>query len=225
MSATSRMSERVSTHRRRHAIRWAVVLLVLGTPTGEGAARFASHVARRFPAPRCRRAAVLIDNGPGWVPRRCKPKLATCGLDHHRIPPRCSNRNAACERFHGTALQECRCPAFRRRRFTGIGQLQNEMDAWLVGYNRGRRDHGDFLRPTPLPGPRLRRAQPSIMSATQRVQLSPRTPARKPEPCAEDGSSGGCVLAVGDRCGDCWRARLPPVIVGDEDLLLDSHEG
>ena len=133
------------------ATRWAVVLLVLGTPTGETAARFASHVVRRFRRLGVSVRAVLTDNGPEWVAKGFKAKLATLGLDHHRIPPRSPNHNAVCERFHGTVLQECWRPAFHRRRFTSIGQLQNEMDAWLVGYNRRRRNHSDFMRGrTPL---------------------------------------------------------------------------
>ncbi|HWI04173.1 MAG TPA: integrase core domain-containing protein [Acidimicrobiales bacterium] len=65
---------------------------------------------------------------------------------HHRSPPRSPNHNAVCERFQGTALQECWRPAFHRRRFTSPRQLQSEVDAWLVHYNTRRRNHGDFMR-------------------------------------------------------------------------------
>jgi hypothetical protein len=51
-----------------------------------------------------------------------------------------------CERFQGTALQECWRPAFHRRRFTSLRQLQAEADAWLVHYNTRRRNHSDFMR-------------------------------------------------------------------------------
>ena len=63
-----------------------------------------------------------------------------------RIPARSPNHNAVVERFHGTILQECWRPAFHRRRFTSARQLQAEADAWLVTYNRRRRNHGDYMR-------------------------------------------------------------------------------
>ncbi len=42
-------------------------------------------------------------------------------------------------------LQECWRPAFHRRRFTSIRQLQAEADSWLVHYNSRRRNHGDYM--------------------------------------------------------------------------------
>ncbi len=72
--------------------------------------------------------------------------LAEVGIDHVRIPPRSPNHNAVCERFQGTMLQECWRPAFHRRHFGTIRQLQAEADAWLVRYNTRRCNHGDFMR-------------------------------------------------------------------------------
>src|ERR1035437_1148973 len=72
--------------------------------------------------------------------------LAAKRLRHQRIPDRSPNHNAACERFHQTILQECWRPAFHRRHFTSIRQLQAEADAWLVTYNHRRRNHGDYMR-------------------------------------------------------------------------------
>jgi hypothetical protein len=37
-------------------------------------------------------------------------------------------------------------PAFHRRRFTSLGQLQAEADAWLVHHNTRRRNHSDLMR-------------------------------------------------------------------------------
>ena len=77
--------------------------------------------------------------------------LAAKTITHQRIPARSPNHNAVCERFHGTALQECWRPAFHRRRFTSIRQLQAEADAWLARYNTRRRNHSDYMRGhTPL---------------------------------------------------------------------------
>lgn len=90
--------------------------------------------------------AVLSDNGPEYAAVRFKDRLAGLGLAHHRIPPRSPNHNAVCERFQGTMLQECWRPAFHRRRFSTIRQLQAEADTWLHGYHHRRRNHGDFMR-------------------------------------------------------------------------------
>ena len=43
-------------------------------------------------------------------------------------------------------LQECWRPAFHRRRFTSVRQLQAEAETWLVHYNYRRRNHSDFMR-------------------------------------------------------------------------------
>ena len=50
-----------------------------------------------------------------------------------------------CERFQGTVLQECWRPAFHRRRFNSIRQLQAEVDAYLLRYHHRRRNHGDYM--------------------------------------------------------------------------------
>jgi transposase InsO family protein len=89
---------------------------------------------------------VLTDNGPEYVAGGFQAHLAAKGLRHQRIPARSPNHNAVCERFHQTILQECWRPAFHRRHFTSIRQLQAEADAWLVTYNHRRRNHGDYMR-------------------------------------------------------------------------------
>ena len=128
------------------ATRWAVVMIVLGVPNGATTARFVDHVQRRLRRLGVPLRAVLTDNGPEYVARAFTAAVAAKGLAHHRIPPRSPNHNAVCERFHGTALQECWRPAFHRRRFISVRQLQAEMDAWLVHYHHRRRNHGDFMR-------------------------------------------------------------------------------
>ena len=83
---------------------------------------------------------------PNTWPATFVAALAAKGLRHVRIPARSPNHNAVCERFHGTMLQECWRPAFHRRHFTSIRQLQAEADAWLITYNHRRRNHGDYMR-------------------------------------------------------------------------------
>ena len=65
-------------------------------------------------------------------------------ITHRRIPPRSPNHNAVVERFHQTMLEECWRPAFHRRRFTSIHQLQAQANAWLTGYH-DRPNHGDWM--------------------------------------------------------------------------------
>ena len=133
------------------ATRWAIIAIVAGTPNGAVTAGFMQLVQRRFRRLGLGVRAVLTDNGPEYVARTFTTALAAAAINHHRIPPRSPNHNAVVERFHGTVLQECWRPAFHRRRFTSIRQLQAEADTWLNRYNHRRRNHGAYMRGrTPL---------------------------------------------------------------------------
>jgi transposase InsO family protein len=128
------------------ATRWAIVMILIGPVTAEHSIGFVDYVVKRMRRLGISVRAILSDNGPEWVAKGFTAYLATKGFHHHRIPPRSPNHNAVCERFHGTILQECWRPAFHRRHFTSIRQLQAEADAFLVTYNLRRRNHGDFMR-------------------------------------------------------------------------------
>ena len=106
------------------ATRWAIIMIILGVPNGKVTARFIHHVIGRYRRLGVRVRCVLSDNGPEYIARPFTEALAKKELTHQRIPPRSPNHNAVCERFQGTALQECWRPAFHRRRFTSIRQLQ-----------------------------------------------------------------------------------------------------
>ena len=125
--------------------RWAFVAVVLGPVNGAHTARFVDQILAAYRRHGVRVRAVLSDNGPEYVAAPFVAALAAKGIRHHRIPPRSPNHNAVCERFHGTILQECWRPAFHRRHFTSIRQLQAEADAWLVTYHHRRRNHGDYM--------------------------------------------------------------------------------
>ncbi len=127
------------------ATRWAIIMIILGVPNGKVTARFIHHVIGRYRRLGVRVRCVLSDNGPEYIARPFTEALAKKELTHQRIPPRSPNHNAVCERFQGTALQECWRPAFHRRRFTSVRQLQREIDTWLVHYNHRRRNHSDFM--------------------------------------------------------------------------------
>jgi transposase InsO family protein len=126
--------------------RWAVVAIVLGPVTGAHTVRFLNSVLRLYRRHGVSVRAVLTDNGPEYIAGAFVSALAAKGLRHERIPARSPNHNAVCERFQGTMLQECWRPAFHRRHFGSIGQLQAEADSWLITYNRRRRNHGDYMR-------------------------------------------------------------------------------
>ena len=128
------------------ATRWAIVMILIGPVTAEHSIAFVDYVVRRMRRFGVSIRGVLSDNGPEWVAKGFKAHLVAKGFTHHRIPPRSPNHNAVCERFHGTILEECWRPAFHRRHFTSIRQLQAEADAFLVTYNTRRRNHGDFMR-------------------------------------------------------------------------------
>lgn len=128
------------------ATRWAMVAIVLGPVTAEHTIRFLHRVVRRWRRLGWPVTAVLTDNGPEYNAGRFSAAVTLHGASHRRIPARSPNHNAVCERFQGTMLQECWRPAFHRRRFTTIGQLQAEADAWLIGYNTRRRNHSDYMR-------------------------------------------------------------------------------
>jgi transposase InsO family protein len=126
-------------------------LVVLGTPTGKITARFLHEVIRCSRKLGVTIRAVLTDNGPEYKASTFTAARAAKHLTHQRIPARSPNHNAVCERFQGTALQACWRPAFHRRRFTSIRQLQREIDAWLIHYNTRRRNHSGYMRGrTPL---------------------------------------------------------------------------
>lgn len=127
------------------ATRWVIVSIVLGPVTGAHTIAFIDHVTRRFRRLGVPIRAVLTDNGPEYVAAGFRAHLAAKGFHHERIPPRSPNHNAVCERFHGTILQECWRPAFHRRRFSSIRQLQAEADTWLISYHHRRRNHSAYM--------------------------------------------------------------------------------
>ena len=125
--------------------RWSVVMIVLGPVTGAHTIGFIDYVLRSYRRRGVSVRAVLTDNGPEYVASGFRAHLAAKGLRHQRIPARSPNHNAVCERFHETILQECWRPAFHRRHFGSIRQLQAETDSWLTTYHHRRRNHGDYM--------------------------------------------------------------------------------
>ncbi len=141
--------------------RFAMAWIIAGVPNAQSAVAFLGRVQRQLRARGVSTRAVLSDNGPEWVSNDFRGVLAAQGIDHVRIPPRSPNHNAVVERFHQTILNECWRPAFHRRSFHSIKQLQAEVDAWLLTYNFRRKNHGDYMRgriPGDMLGPNRKRA-------------------------------------------------------------------
>lgn len=128
------------------ATRWAIVWIVAGPVTAELSTQFLAKVIDVMTRLGVGVRAVVTDNGPEFIASGFRARLAELGIDHHRIPPRSPNHNAVVERFHGTMLQECWRPAFHRRRFTSIRQLQAEANAWLITYNTRRPNHSNYMK-------------------------------------------------------------------------------
>jgi transposase InsO family protein len=128
------------------ATRWAIAEVFIGPSNAVIASRFLDRTIRKLRSLGVKVTGVLTDNGPEFTGAAFTSHLAELEIAHHRTPPRSPNHNAVCERFQGTALQECWRPAFHRRRFDRLNQLRAEIDSWLVGYNTRRPNHSDFMR-------------------------------------------------------------------------------
>jgi transposase InsO family protein len=126
------------------ATRWAICHVFLGPSNTDIANRFLDLVIRKLRRLGVTVTGVLTDNGPEFSADFDR-HLAKLEIVHHRTPPRSPNHNAVCERFQGTALQECWRPAFHRRRFERLGQLRGEIDTWIIDYNHRRPNHSDFM--------------------------------------------------------------------------------
>lgn len=57
------------------------------------------------------------------------------GIEHTRTKVKSSQTNGICERFHQTIQNEFYAIAFRRQVYTGLDQLQADVDEWLRDYN------------------------------------------------------------------------------------------
>lgn len=68
--------------------------------------------------------------------------LAVNGIEHTKTKARHPQTNGICERFHKTILQEFYQITFRRKLYTLLEELQNDLDDWLHEYNTERTHQG-----------------------------------------------------------------------------------
>jgi transposase InsO family protein len=68
--------------------------------------------------------------------------LAINDIDHTKTKAMSPQTNGICERFHRTILQECYQVNFRKKLYSGLKELQKDLDEWLVEYNNNRTHQG-----------------------------------------------------------------------------------
>lgn len=68
--------------------------------------------------------------------------LAVNDIDHTKTKAQSPQTNGICERFHKTILNEFYQVAFRKKIYTTLEALQNDLDAWIAHYNNERTHQG-----------------------------------------------------------------------------------
>ena len=91
---------------------------------------------------------VLTDRGTEYCGRReghqYQLYLAIEDIDHSRTKARSPQTNGICERFHRTIKDEFYAIAFRKKIYTSIEQLQEDLDHWVNHYNTQRTHSGKY---------------------------------------------------------------------------------
>lgn len=68
--------------------------------------------------------------------------LAVNDIEHTKTKANSPQTNGICERFHKTILQEFYQITFRKKLYTDLESLQNDLDRWLIEYNEQRTHQG-----------------------------------------------------------------------------------
>src|ERR1700694_2385798 len=72
-------------------------------------------------------------------------------IDHSRTKTKSPQTNGISERFHKTVLDEFYRVAFRKKLYSSIEDLQNDLDLWIKSYNEDRPHQGRWcFGKTPL---------------------------------------------------------------------------
>lgn len=70
--------------------------------------------------------------------------LAIEDIDHTRTKTKSPQTNGICERFHRTILEEFYQIAFRKKIYSSVEQLQQDVDEWIDSYNCNRPHSGRY---------------------------------------------------------------------------------
>jgi len=89
---------------------------------------------------------ILTDRGTEYCGNREHHEyqlyLAIEDIDHTRTKVRHPQTNGICERFHKTILNEFYQVAFRKKVYSSLQELQNDLDQWTQKYNQQRPHSG-----------------------------------------------------------------------------------
>lgn len=89
---------------------------------------------------------ILTDRGTEYCGRpeyhEYELYLAVENIDHSKTKARHPQTNGICERFHKTILNEFYQVAFRKKIYTRLEDLQNDVDVWMKNYNEDRPHSG-----------------------------------------------------------------------------------
>jgi len=70
--------------------------------------------------------------------------LAIEDIDHTRTKAQSPQTNGICERFHRTIQEEFYSVTFRKKIYSTLEDLQNDVNKWLIEYNTYRTHSGKF---------------------------------------------------------------------------------
>ncbi len=91
---------------------------------------------------------ILTDRGTEYCGNREHHEyqlyLAIEDIDHSRTKARRPQTNGICERLHKTMQDEFYAVAFRKKVYTSLEQLQQDLDEWLTWYNTERTHSGRY---------------------------------------------------------------------------------
>lgn len=89
---------------------------------------------------------VLTDRGTEYCGNREHHEyqlyLAVEDIDHTRTKAKSPQTNGICERFHKTILNEFYQVAFRKKVYSSLKELQDDLDQWMQQYNQQRPHSG-----------------------------------------------------------------------------------
>ena len=91
---------------------------------------------------------VLTDRGTEYCGNREQHEyqlyMAIEDIDHTKIKAKSPQTNGICERFNRTVKNEFYDIAFRKKIYSSLEQLQEDLDDWMLDYNNARTHTGKF---------------------------------------------------------------------------------
>ncbi len=91
---------------------------------------------------------ILTDRGTEYCGKReyheYQLYLTLEDIDHSKTKVRSPQSNGICERFHRTIQEEFYAVAFRKKIYSSIEQMQQDLDEWMSYYNQERTHSGKY---------------------------------------------------------------------------------